>query len=508
MNTIPCWLSFSIWISIFVFMKHYRNTVVALGLIIFFIAFISCRDDAIDTSPSVRLTFSQDSLLFDTVFTTVGSATRAFKVYNEHNRRIQISSVSLAGGAQSFYRMNVDGRSGTVLRDIDIEARDSLHVFVEVTVDPVNQDLPLTITDSIVFSTNNNIQDVKLVAWGQDAHFIHPNYTDPDSGVSYHIISEDSEWNDDLPYVVYGLVVVAPDVTLRVSEGASIHMHNNASLVFLQRSSLKVEGTEELPVTFQGDRLEAFYRNQPGQWGRIWLTATSKDHIIDHAIIKNGSVGLHVDTLGSVTNPTLQIRNSVIKNMSLAGLFAQGSHVVAENLAIANCGDYALLLALGGRYDFRHTTIANYYRIDMRNTPSVLLNNYYEDVDGKIQVRPFEQVYFGNTIIYGANQEEIGFDLHEGTEAYHTFDHCLVRTQTDTSGSAFINTIVNQDPLFHDIQTHDYRLQEESPAIGAGSHAIAADIPYDLEGRERTERADIGALQYYPIEEDEDAGEE
>jgi len=163
-------------------MSYSRFFTIFLALLLVSTAFWSCRDDAIDSDPSLRLEFSRDSLLFDTVFTTLGSATRSFKVYNRHSQRIRISTVRLAEGSQSYYRMNVDGRSGTVLHDIDIEARDSIFVFVEVTVDPVNQNLPLTIVDSIEFNTNQNIQDVKLVAWGQDAHFIHPNYTDPESG--------------------------------------------------------------------------------------------------------------------------------------------------------------------------------------------------------------------------------------------------------------------------------------------------------------------------------------
>lgn len=466
--------------------------------------FWSCRDDDFDTDPAIKLTFSQDSLLFDTVFTTLGSSTRSFKVYNNHNRRIRINNVALGRGPDSYYRMNVDGRSGTSISEIDIEPRDSIYVFVEVTVDPVNQDLPLTIVDSIVFNTNQNIQDVKLVAWGQDANFIHPNYTDPNSGISYHVIAENTVWTSQLPYVVYGLAVVAPDVTLRVEEGARIHFHNNASLIFLGQSSFKVEGTLENPVHFQGDRLEPFYQDQPGQWGRIWLSATSKDHEIDHAIIKNATVGLQVDTIGSFTEPTLQIRNTQIKNMTLAGLVAQGSFVKAENLAITNCGDHAMVLALGGNYDFRHTTIANYYRLDVRNTPSVLINNYYFDEDGNVQIRAFDNLYFGNTIIYGNNQDEIVFDIYDGTSVDYTFDHCLIRTRMNTGNDSFINTLVNQDPLFHDTQTHDFRLSEESPAIGAGNPDIAIEIPTDIEGNDRTQRVDIGAVQYYPIEEEDD----
>ena len=478
-----------------------RTFFALLALTFIATGFFSCRDEGFDSDPSIELSFSRDSLLFDTVFTTVGSATRSFKVYNNHNRRVNISSIQLGKGTDSFFRFNVDGRSGSVIRDVEIGANDSIYVFVEVTLDPVNQDLPLIVADSMVFNVNQNIQDVKLVAWGQDANFIHPNYED--NGLEYHLIEENTTWSSDLPYVVYGLAVVAPDVTLTVEEGARVHMHNNASLVFLGGSTMKVNGTMENPVSFQGHRLESFYQDQPGQWGRIWFTATSKDHEINHAIIKNGTVGLHVDSIGSFTDPTLTIRNSIIKNMSIAGLFAQGSNVKAENTVIANCGEHTLLLALGGSYDFRHCTFANYYNISIRQTPSVLLNNYYVDVDENLQVRDFEHIFFGNSIIYGSLQEELLFDFHPTTDPAYTFNHCLIRTQQDTFTPSFVEVIRNQNPRFHDPGAQDYRLKENSPAIGAANPDIAFEIPFDLLGQDRTESPDIGAYQYYEIEEEE-----
>ena len=466
----------------------------------------SCRDDSFDTNPSLELGFSADSLLFDTVFTTVGSATRSFRVYNQHSKRVRISSISLGRGQDSYFRVNVDGRSGSRVEDVEIGARDSIFVFVEVTVDPVNQNNPLVIVDSLVFNLNGNIQDVKLVAWGQDANFIYPNYTDPQSGIAYHILEESTHWTADLPYVIYGLAVVAPDQTLTLEAGTRVHLHNNASLVFLGGASLKVAGEMENPVIFQGDRLEPFYAEQPGQWGRIWLTATSKDHDINYAIIKNGTVGLHVDSIGSFNSPTLRIRNTIIKNMSLVGLLAQGSNVEAQNTLVANCGEQTLYLALGGKYDFTHCTFANYFNLansSLRQTPSVLFNNYYVDIDGVLQQRDFESVYFGNSILYGSIQEELLFDLASGSDLNFLFDHCLIRTQRETFNPSYVNVIVNQSPQFEDLLIQDYRLRDNSPAINAGKLEIALQVPFDILGRDRTQRPDLGAYQYYEIEEEE-----
>ncbi|HEY9114915.1 MAG TPA: hypothetical protein VIN10_09440, partial [Bacteroidales bacterium] len=57
------------------------------------LVFTSCKKDYIDTDPSIQLSFSNDSIIFDTVFTTLGSATYKLMIYNTSNNNISISSV-------------------------------------------------------------------------------------------------------------------------------------------------------------------------------------------------------------------------------------------------------------------------------------------------------------------------------------------------------------------------------------------------------------------------------
>jgi hypothetical protein len=461
----------------------------------------SCRDTGFDADPSIKLKFSVDSLVFDTVFTTIGSSTKNFIVYNTHHNRINISRIWLDDGNASFFRFNADGRSGSFVENIQIEPNDSIFVFVEVTVDPVNQNLPLIIVDKMNFEINGNVQSLEIVAWGQDAIFIKPNYTDPDSGISYHLMEESQTWTSDLPYVLYGLVIVDEDKVLTINEGARIHFHKNSSLIFLGGSSIKVNGNLDAPVLFQGDRLEPFYRELPGQWGRIWFTATSKDHEFNYAIIKNGTVGLHVDSIGSFTHPTLTIKNSIIKNMSSTGLLMQGSNVYAENTIVANCGEHSAYINIGGKYEFNHCTFANYYSIGVRQTPMIYMNNYYFDVNGNVQIRDLEKADFGNSIIYGSLNDEILFDFFPGVGlGNYKFDHCLLRTTMETTSSNFIGVIKNLSPLFNNISDNDYRLQEGSPAIGKGNPDIATQIPFDLLGNPRSLPGDLGAMEYQEIE--------
>ncbi|MDQ3191401.1 MAG: hypothetical protein M3Q58_07405, partial [Bacteroidota bacterium] len=141
-------------------------------LLLLAVLVFSCRRDQVLTDPSAKLNFSMDTVLFDTVFTSIGSSTRQLKIYNNNNRNIIVSNIRLAGGTASQYRFNVDGIPGPAVQDLEVLANDSLFLFVEVTVDPLNVNSPLIIKDSILFETNGNLQDVDLVAWGQNAHYI------------------------------------------------------------------------------------------------------------------------------------------------------------------------------------------------------------------------------------------------------------------------------------------------------------------------------------------------
>lgn len=451
-------------------------------LLVIILSFQSCKkDDEFDTSPSIKLNFSSDSILFDTIFTTIGSITKQLKVYNPSSNKIKISNIQLAGGYKSFYRINIDGNPDIRVTDIELAAKDSLYIFIHVTIDPNNTNNPMVVTDQIIFETNGNMQDVDLVAWGQDAHFYY-----------YNIISANYEFTNDKPHVIYGYVIVDSAFTLTIEEGTNVYMHSNSFLYVYRDGTLKINGTLDKPVKIQGDRLENFYKDIPGQWNRIWLSALSIDNEINYAIIRNGIMGVQVDTVGNSTNPTLRINNTIIDNMLSTGIYAQGSHVEATNCVITSCGQYAIVLSLGGEYDFRHCTVGNYYNYSSRETPSLVLNNYYEDINGNFQVRPLEKVYFGNCIIYGSNEEEILLDNYSSSSIFnYTFDHCLLRTKI--SNDSLLSCIKNEDPMFVDYRENNYKLQENSPAIGAG---IPIGVPQDIEGVDRGAAPDIGAYQY------------
>lgn len=185
---------------------------------LFVLAVSSCKKDDLLTDSSAKLEFSADTIIFDTIFSSLGSTTKQLKIYNRNSRPINVSSIRLATGNSSPYRLNVDGIPGKSFSNVEVAGKDSLFIFVEVTIDPNSSLTPYLVMDSIVFETNGNIQDVDLVAFGQNARFIIADkaiqtgnsfipYALLDTGLNTTIT-----WDNVLPYVIYGdmLLLIQP----------------------------------------------------------------------------------------------------------------------------------------------------------------------------------------------------------------------------------------------------------------------------------------------------------
>lgn len=478
----------------------------------------SCKKEKFDTSGDVRLEFSQDTILFDTVFTTVGSSTEVFIVYNNSNKDIRIPSLRLAGGNSSPFRLNVDGLPGKEFSDVEIAAEDSIFIFVEVTVDPNNQNTPLIITDSILFETNGALQDVDLVAWGQDAYFHSPYGNSGGAGTLYVLPCNDT-WNKDKPHVIYGYALVDSACTLTINQGAMVHVHPGSGIIVLSSGTLKINGTQAEPVNIQGDRLGEAYKDLPGQWDLIWLSNLrianllgtsdvpgrgSLNSEIKHAIIKNGNIGLRVDSFYTTGQPTLRMENSIIKNMAGSGISLNGSDTRVYNSVFANCGAQTAIMLYGGVYKFYHCTFANFWNNSNRQDPLIYLNNYF--VSDAVYVRQLD-AYFGNCIAYGNLDTELALDSFPnaapGLFKFH-FENAILKIENSFPTSNPLNytsILRNANPHFKDIENNIFELDSvSSPAINAGSSAILTADPilnFDLNGNTRPlgTKPDLGAYE-------------
>lgn len=453
--------------------------------------FNGCHPNQFDDS--VELKFSTDTLMFDTVFTTTQSITRSFTVFNPSKNPVKLD-IYLSNPGQTYYSINVDGIAGKEFHDVEIPARDSIFVFVKVNINPVNQNNPYLITDSVLFCNSQRRQAVQLVAFGQDAHFIIPDHTT--SSMHYNIVAHEHEhvhWTNDKPWVIYGWAVVDSLGKLTIDPGTKIYVHNGGGIWVYRYGNIHVNGTTDEPVLFAGDRRESFFADDYAQWDRIWINEGTEDNIIDNAIITNAAIGLQVSALTEYLNNKTIVRNTIIQNNQSLGVLGRAANLEMTNCQISNNGEYSVALQIGD-YKLNHVTVANYFAQKARNTSAFLLTNYY--IESNTTLVGNTNLTCNNSIIYGYQDEEISTSNKAGTDFNYTFNNCLIRGSINNNH--FINCIANKDPKFISNYGQDYNLQENSPAIDAGKEGLG--ITTDLLGRPRNGKPDLGAYEFYPSE--------
>ena len=503
-------------------MRYFISFIICVALI----SISSCRKD-FSTIPNFgNLEFSKDTVFLDTIFTNIGSATYNLKVYNRGSNAITIPTIQLKNGTSSNYRLNVDGVPGKEFNDVDILAKDSIFVLIETTVNVTNEPNPLY-TDKILFDNGTNQQAVDLVTLVEDATFIFPGK----DAISMKIDSltlngeptaikgrflEDTEltFTKIKPTVIYGYAAVPSNKTLTIEAGAKVYFHNNSGLIIDNKATLKVNGTLAEKVVFEGDRLENSFSEIPGQWGTIWMRPGSKENEIQHAQIKNGIIGILIDSIGATDVPTLKLQNTEIYNHSNFGILARETNIEAHNVVIGSAGQASLAATIGGTYNFTHSTFSNYWNSSIRPLPAVLINNFFvydSDAGEKItETRDLKAANFTNCIFDGNNNIEFLIDkVDDGGLFRYSVQNCVIKfddynnsyegvAEIDFANNTnYSRIILNGNPDFRDTQKSDFIIGEKSDAI---NNAITSVFTTDLLGVNRTTNPDIGAYQHITFE--------
>ena len=467
----------------------------------------SCKkSNIVNPDSNLKLTFSSDTMLFDTVFTSLGSASRQLKIFNKNNDDLKISSIRLVKGDNSPFRFNLDGESATEFYDKIIPGNDSLFSFMRVTINPNDLNTPFVVEDELEFITNGNTQTIKLLAWGQNANYIVADKTVILGGTPYpyHVVADSLQttvWTKERPYVIYGWALINSYGTLRIEAGTQVYCHKGGGIFAWSDGQLIIDGTADEPVVVQGDRLEPYYKDTPGQWEQILMMdgRAGADHRISHAIIRNGTIGLNCQSSLKETQCALRIENTVIENQSGYGLYSILYPVEAKNFVIANCG-YANVWAFGGNYRFVHGTIANYWNANEHNNNenAIWVTNYAVDA---LTNEPFYYPFrmeMDNCIVYGKQKDEFKGVFGPKADSTYTFDHCLIKSEryNDTM-AGFNHCLFNLDPGFASPWKPDCHIGSiTSPVIGMGNPLIGNEVPLDLEGVSRTGAPDLGAYQF------------
>jgi hypothetical protein len=447
-----------------------------------------CNREDFQDSPAARLAFSDDTVTFDTIFTSLGSTTRQLKIYNPYNKILRVSSVLLEGGETSPFQINIDGMHGPGAENLELLPHDSLYIFIQITIDPNASNAPLLVEDRLLFVTNGNTQPVILEAWGQDVHLINGE------------VLQSQTWTGEKPYLVYDWMLVDSGQTLTIESGTRIFLHRGTD--FVVNGTLLVNGTLENPVIFQGDRLEEDYWDIPGQWNALAFGPSSNGNKLIYTTIQNGVV-IQVGAVDDERSVDLQLENCRIMNMTFAGIYAFGAQITGVNVLAANAGDMLLGLFKGGTYRFYHSTFYNqgvYFA--GRSLPSIIMTNYAVDENETYHYGELKNTFFGNCIVWGTMENELGFsEQPAGGSMDYFFDHCLLRLR-----SADIN-IADQNhydsvwylsvPDFKEVGKWDFTLDTLSFAKDKGAVSLGAQYPLDYYGKSRVSdiKPDLGAFE-------------
>ena len=456
--------------------------IVLLGSVLIF---ESCRPEpTFNTDPNFSLEFSNDTIRFDTVFTSLGSTNLWLQVYNRSNRDVDIQRLELVRGENSPFRMNVSGHTSLVQSHVRLRAQDSLFIFVTVTIDPNDSTNPFLAQDFIRFSFNNRTQDVVLQAFGQNAHYHIPKrdtlemfcpIANDTLRLPFSIATPSDFVNTEKPHVIFGFLLVQSGDTLVLDGGTRLHFAPNSGLIVADGGSLRINGSFENEVIFDGMRMDAAYRNITGQWNRIWLSPGSIVHNIDWAIIQNGRIGLLVDSMPNLNHP-LVIRNTIINNMQTHGIFATNARILGTSLQVSNAGE-RLLALIGGDYTFEHCTFANYFAAPnfIRRHASILLDT--------TSLHPLIHANFTSSIIFGTMQDEL--EIRPLQTENINFSYCNIRTRINPNNRMFQNGQINTNPQFRNPSNinGDFDIAPNSPVIGAGRPGPS--ISRDLRDRPR-----------------------
>jgi hypothetical protein len=436
----------------------------------------SCKKDSFITSEFARLTITADTLKYDTVFTTTGSITKSFKIINENNQKLRLGKVKLMGGATSAYKMNVDGAATTEVNNLDIEANDSIYVFVSVTINPNATNLPFIVSDSILVNYNGNTRYVQLQAYGQNANFL-----------SNRLITGNVVWTNNLPYVILGSIRIDTTAALTIQSGCRIFSHADAP--FIVDGTLTVNGTKANNVTFTGDRLDEGYKDLPASWPGIYFRGNSKNNVFTYAVVKNAYQAIVTEKPSINANPKLILHQCIVDNAYDAGIFCVNSSLQADNSLISNCGSN-IILSFGGIYNFTHCTVAAYSTNYLNRKNPVLSVNNFSNQTGTTLTADLNAV-FRNNIFWGDDgivKDELVVNKQGANPFTVLFEKNIYRALTDPSNSTLSNNIKNTDPSFDSIdvskRVFDFRVTKNSFAPGINAGALTG-FPKDLDDKNR-----------------------
>jgi hypothetical protein len=444
---------------------------------------MACTDDEkFSADRGNMLTFSVDTLMMDTLFSTVPSSTKSFWVFNHSSSGIRISTARLERGVQSGFRVNVDGTFlNPVGSDFEVRKGDSIRVFVEVTTRENHADEPQLVEDNLLFTLESGVvQRVNLRTYSWDA-------------MKYNglVVRSDSLIESSQPIVIYD--------SLRVDSGCTLTILNT-TLYFHSNAGIKAYGQlNAINSVFRGDRMDHMFDYLPydrvnGQWKGIDIKRTSGLNIFMNCEIRNAMDGIRCDST------KLRMDSCKVHNSRGDGLSSYNSFIYLDQCQFTNSlGD--CVTVKGGTAQIDHCTLAQFYPFSANRKAALRFSN--TNIDLNLSCK--------NTLITGYEADVLMAEEKEkknekdttkvGAFSFH-FKNCILRT--DSVDDERLENIIWETPkdsvegkkhfrVFDEENLYyDFTIDTISPAFARGIGAL------ELGGRKAARRRNVQRSISFP----------
>ncbi len=481
----------------------------------------ACADyESFSSNPGFRLLFSADTVAFDTLISTIPSSTKTLYVYNFNGDGVRIRTIMLENGANSHFRVNVDGRFlvGGAWNDFEVLRNDSLIVRIEMTPPEAGSNEPLYFEDKLHFLLENGAtQTVVLTGGALDAYI-------KKGGM---IIEADETFLTDKPYVIYDSLVVKPDATLTLTEGTTLMFHDKAALHVYGK--LLVQGSIEKPVVLRGDRMDHMfdylrYDNTPSRWEGIIIHKDSYGSTLFQCDLHSSRFGIICEDTEQETpdetKPSVTLDCCVLHNIGGDGLQLNNCVTSVTNTQISNTLGHTVNIN-GGTHTFIYCTIAQFYPFSANRGDALHLAS---SEDGS-EYGMLRKAHFINCVITGYSNDVImGENIPDDGSCSYLFHHGFLNTPAVEDEEHFVACIFDQDKktgegdklvrqdnfTLFDTQNfiYDFTPKAESAIRSLADGSIEGLPTFDRKGVSRLadESPDAGCYEY--VEPAEEEGEE
>ena len=164
-----------------------------------------------------RLTFSEDTVKFDSIFVNVQTPSERLIVSNRTDENINISRVWLTRGNASEFSLIVDGQRLNDVSNVELAKEDSLRIFVSLTSE-LRDDFA---EDLLNFQIGEEVQTVVIRAFVVDAYLLKARIVA--DTLQGFVFAEDTVLTPEKPIMVDGPIFIPEGVTVTIEPGTQLY---------------------------------------------------------------------------------------------------------------------------------------------------------------------------------------------------------------------------------------------------------------------------------------------